>query len=127
MYDTLYTKEKQTAQLNRFDHGRFVFDLCEDLGWTYCDNEWDVWTQVTNTLYNVLGEAPYMFLMLSNLWSNLSVVFVLASRKHTYIILTPLNPPLYSKLRFTGAYTILLILLEKHRWVLVRTVSPRRF
>ena len=31
------------------------------------------------------------------------------SRKHTYIILTPLNPTLYSKLGFRGVYIILLI------------------
>ena len=42
------------------------------------------------------------------------------SRKHAYIILTPLNP--------TGVYIIFLISSQKHRlWVLVRTASSRRF
>ena len=51
-----------------------------------------------------------------------------ASRKHTYIILTPLNPLLYSK---TGVYRgihYFSYFCSKHRlWVLVRTASPRRF
>ena len=58
----------------------------------------------------------------------------LASRKHAYIILTPLKPHFYIvyfyivKLGFTGIYTIFLISAEKHRlWVLVRTASLRRF
>ena len=46
-----------------------------------------------------------------------------ASRKHAYIILTPLNPHFYIvKLGFTGVYIIFLISAQKHRlWVLVRT------
>ena len=51
------------------------------------------------------------------------------SRKHTYIILTPLNPNfIYSK---TGVYRgihYFSIFCSKHRlWVLVRTASARRF
>ena len=51
------------------------------------------------------------------------------SRKHAYIILTPLKPHFYIvKLGFTGVYIILLIAAQKHRlWVLVRTASSRRF
>ena len=51
------------------------------------------------------------------------------SRKHTYIILTPLNPYFYIvKLGFTGIYITFLISAQKHRlWVLVRTASTRRF
>ena len=47
------------------------------------------------------------------------------SRKHTYIILTPLKPHFYIvKLGFTGVYIILLISARKHRlWLLVRTAS----
>ena len=53
----------------------------------------------------------------------------LASRKHAYIILTPLKPHFYIvKLGFTGVYIIFLISAQKHRlWVLVRTASSRRF
>ena len=52
-----------------------------------------------------------------------------SSRKHAYIMLTPLNPTfIIVKLGFTGVYTIFLISTEKHRlWVLVRTASLRRF
>ena len=41
----------------------------------------------------------------------------------------PLKPHFYTvKLEFTGVYIIFLISAKKHRlWVLVRTVSPRRF
>ena len=41
----------------------------------------------------------------------------------------PLKPHFYIvKLGFTGVYIIFLILLKKHKlWVLVRTVSLRRF
>ena len=64
-----------------------------------------------------------------------------SSWKHTYIILTPINPTFISdpsilmgpsfyivKLGFTEVYIIFLISAQKHRlWVLVRTASPRRF
>ena len=48
----------------------------------------------------------------------------LSSRKHAYIILTPLKPHIYIvKLGFTGVY----IISAKHRlWVLVRATLPRR-
>ena len=50
----------------------------------------------------------------------------LSSRKHAFIILTPLNPTLYSK---TGVYRgihYFSYFCSKHRlWVLVRTASPR--
>ena len=47
--------------------------------------------------------------------------------KHTYIILTPLNPTFIVKLWFTEVYIIFLIFAQKHRlWVLVRTASARR-
>ena len=48
-----------------------------------------------------------------------------SSRKHTYIILIPLNPTfILVKLGFTGVYNIFLISAQKHRlWVLVRTAS----
>ena len=51
------------------------------------------------------------------------------SRKHAYIIMTPLNPYFYIvKLGFTGVYIIFLISAQKHRlWVLSRTASLRRF
>ena len=51
------------------------------------------------------------------------------SRKHTFIILTPLKPHFYLvKLGFTGVYIIFLISDQKHRlWVLVRTASARQF
>ena len=63
-----------------------------------------------------------------NLIRNFSVNYM-ASRKHTYIILTPLNPHSYIvKLGFTEVYIIFLISALKHRlWVLVRTASARRF
>ena len=49
-------------------------------------------------------------------------------RKYAYISLTPLNPTLCSKTRFTGVYIIFLISAKKHKlWVLVRTTSVRRF
>ena len=39
----------------------------------------------------------------------------ITSRKHTYIILTPLNPTsIYSKMGFTGIYIIFLISAQKH-------------
>ena len=53
-----------------------------------------------------------------------------SSRKHAYIILTPLNPTFIYivKLGFTGVYIIFFISAQKHRlWVLVTTASPRRF
>ena len=51
-----------------------------------------------------------------------------SSRKHTYIILTSLNPFYIVKLGFTGVYIIFLISAQKHRlWVLVRTALARRF
>ena len=55
-----------------------------------------------------------------------------SSRKHAYIILTPLNPTFIHfyivKLGFTEVYIIFLISAQKHRlWVLVRTASPGRF
>ena len=51
------------------------------------------------------------------------------SRKHTYMILTPLNPQFYIvKLGFTGVYFIFLISAQKHRlWLPVRTASTKRF
>ena len=54
---------------------------------------------------------------------------LLTSRKHAYIILTPLNPTLYSKTEvYRGNTLFFLISAQKHRlWVLVRTASPRRF
>ena len=57
-----------------------------------------------------------------------STCYCVSSRKHTYIILTPLNPHLYSK---TGVYRSIhyfSYFCPKHRlWVLVRTASLRRF
>ena len=54
--------------------------------------------------------------------------FLVVSRKHAYIILTPLNHFHIVKLGFTGVYIIFPISAQKHRlWVLVRTASPRRF
>ena len=51
-----------------------------------------------------------------------------SSRKHAYIILTPLTLLLYSKTGVTGVYLIFLISAQKHRlWVLVGTASPRWF
>ena len=52
-----------------------------------------------------------------------------SSRKHTYIILTPLKPHFYTvKLGFTGVYIIFLSFAQKHRlWVLFRTTSLRHF
>ena len=46
------------------------------------------------------------------------------SRKHAYIILTPLNPTfIIVKLGFTGVYIIFLISAQKHRlWVLSEAV-----
>ena len=54
---------------------------------------------------------------------------VLTSRKHAYIILTPLDPHFYIvKPGFTRVYIIFLISARKHRlWVLVRTASARQF
>ena len=51
------------------------------------------------------------------------------SRKHAYIMLTPLKPHFYIvKLGFTGVYIIFLISAQKHRlWVIVRTASSRWF
>ena len=51
---------------------------------------------------------------------------IIASRKHAYIILTPLKPHFYIlKLGFTGVY---ISFAQKHRlWVFVRTASVRRF
>ena len=53
----------------------------------------------------------------------------ITSRKHAYIIVTPLKPHFYIiKLGFTGVYIIFLISAEKHGlWVLVRTASSRWF
>ena len=57
------------------------------------------------------------------------VEWVETSRKHAYIILTPLKPHFYiAKLGFIGVYIIFLIFTQKHGlWVLVRTASARRF
>ena len=49
-----------------------------------------------------------------------------ASRKHTYIVLTPLiKPHFYTvKMEFIGVYINFLISAQKHRlWVLIRTAS----
>ena len=44
------------------------------------------------------------------------------SRKHAYMILTPLNPFYMVKPGFIGVYIIFLISAQKHRlWVLIRT------
>ena len=52
----------------------------------------------------------------------------MSSGKHAYIILTPLNPTLYSKTGVTGVYIIFLIFTQKHRlWVLIITASLRQF
>ena len=53
----------------------------------------------------------------------------ITSRKHAYIILTPLKLHFYIvKLGFTGVYVIFLISAQKHRLgVLVRTASARWF
>ena len=43
-----------------------------------------------------------------------------SSRKHVYIVLTPLNPTFIVKLGFTGVYIIFLISAQKHRlWICV--------
>ena len=56
--------------------------------------------------------------------SAVSVHIRSASRKHAFIILTPLNPTYIVKLGFTVVYIIFLIFAQKHRlWVLVRTAS----
>ena len=62
-----------------------------------------------------------------NMWHPIRIYA--ASRKHAYIILTPLNPYFYvAKLGFTGVYIIYLISAEKHRLLVqVRTASSRRF
>ena len=72
-------------------------------------------------------------LVLQNRWSTMIFTPILStnekcherpesSRKHTYIILTPLNTTFIAKLGFTGVYFIFLIFAQKHRlWVLVRT------
>ena len=56
-------------------------------------------------------------------------IYTIASRKHAYIISTPLNSTfLFVKLGFTGVYIIFLISAQKHRlWVLIGTASSRRF
>ena len=60
--------------------------------------------------------------MICQFWSK-------TSRKHAYIILSPLKPHFYIvKLGFTEVYIIFLISAQKHRlWVLLRTASARRF
>ena len=61
-----------------------------------------------------------------------------SSRKHAYIMLTPLNPLLYNKTWvyravyycsfFCSKHRLLVLVRSKHRLrVLVRTASPRRF
>ena len=56
-------------------------------------------------------------------------VLLCPSRKHAYIILTPLKPHFYIvKLGFTGVHITFLISCSIHRlWVLVRNASSRRF
>ena len=58
-------------------------------------------------------------------------LYSISSRKHTYIILTPLKPHPHFyivKLGFTRVCIIFFISAQKHRsWVLVRTASVRRF
>ena len=50
------------------------------------------------------------------------------SRKHAYIILTPLNPLLYSKTEVYRGIHYFSYFCSKHRlWVLVRTASSRQF
>ena len=51
------------------------------------------------------------------------------SRKHAYIMLTPLNPTYIVKLGLTGEYIIFFfIYAQKQRfWVLFRTASSRWF
>ena len=67
--------------------------------------------------------------VLFSLQSNWTVSKVaLSSRKLTYIILTPLNPTLYTK---TGVYRgihYFSYFCSKHRmWVFIRTPSARQF
>ena len=52
---------------------------------------------------------------------------IVSSRSHAFV--DPLKPHFYIvKLGFTGVYIIFLISAQKHRlWVLVRTISLRRF
>ena len=71
----------------------------------------------------------YLFFFLvsseNRLWQfvNLSI----SSRKHTYIILTPLKPHFYMvKLGFTGLYIIFLILLKKNIGCGYSLEPPRR-
>ena len=51
-----------------------------------------------------------------------------ASRKHAYIILTPLNPLLYSKTGiYRGIHDFSYFCSKDRLWVLVRNASSRRF
>ena len=57
-----------------------------------------------------------------------SDVIYVASRKHAFIILTPLNPLLYSKTGvYRGIHYFSYVAKKQRLWVLVRTASPRRF
>ena len=63
-------------------------------------------------------------------WNNFTLVrreILLTSRKHTYIILTPLNSTFYIvKLGFTGVCIIFHISAQKYRlWALIRTASGK--
>ena len=68
------------------------------------------------TCWGQLGNSSYFFIP-----KNIHCEY--SSRKHAYIILTPIKPQFYIlKLEFTGVCIIFLILLKKYRlWVLVRT------
>ena len=56
---------------------------------------------------------------------NMEPLIVKTSRKHAYIVLTPLNPTLYGETGVYRVYINFLISAQKHKlWVLVRTASP---
>ena len=45
------------------------------------------------------------------------------SRKHSYIILTPLNPTFIVKLGFTGVYIIFFLICSKHRLLVLTSTN----
>ena len=80
----------------------------------------------SNTKVPVLSVANAFFLSQPTLAAPMKEYL---SRKHAYIILTPLKPYFYIvKLGFTEVYIIFLISAKKHRlWVRFKSASARRF
>ena len=83
-------------------------------------------------MFVLIDKCHYYLFQMVHLHQTMKKTDIMAyttSRKHAYIILTPLNPILIQLKWGLQGYTLFfLFLLKRHRlWVLVRTASPKRF